>query len=144
MENVVIDLKAEELAVKNLLNTITSAWDHQDVETLTSLLTEDVMFYGNGPTEVYNKQQVAEGWTQMFQNPFKLEMIGEPVIRVAPDGNSACALQQYFMPPFSTKIPFRNGYHLIKEQDTWRILTCNTACLINDEDFPKLNKALEE
>jgi ketosteroid isomerase-like protein len=143
MENRKIDLKAEEVAVKNLLDTLNAAWDCQDVVTMTSLLTEDALFFGNGPTEVYNKKQVSEGWSQMLVQPFPLDVTGEPIIRMAPDGNSAYAIQQYFMPPFSTKIPYRNGYFLIKENGDWLIYNCNTACLLNDDDLPKINEALE-
>ena len=144
MENKVLDLKAEEVAVNNVLNKITAAFEHQDVAALTSLFTEDVLFCGNGPSEVYNKKQVSELWTQMLAQPFKLDLIGEPTIRVAPDGNSAYAMQQYFMPAFSTKIPFRNGYYLIKINGKWLIFTCNTACLLKDEDLPKINEVLSD
>ncbi len=144
MKNKVIDLKAEEAAINNLLNTLNAAWDRQDVAAMTSLLTEDVLFHGNGPSEIYNKKQVTEGWTQMLAQPFPLEVIDKPVVRMAPDGNSAYAMQQYFMPAFSTKIPFRNGYFLIKVNGNWLIYTCNTACLINDNDFPKINEVLGE
>jgi ketosteroid isomerase-like protein len=144
MKNKVLDLKAEEVAVNNLLNKLNTAWECQDVATLTSLLTEDVLFFGNGPSEVYNKKQVSELWTQMLAQPFKLDLIDEPIIRVSPNGNSAYAIQQYFMPAFSTKIQFRNGYYLIKVHSNWLIFTCNTACLLKDDDFPKINEVLSE
>ncbi|MDB4582955.1 nuclear transport factor 2 family protein [Draconibacterium sp.] len=144
MKNEVIDFKAEEEVVKNLLNTLMAAWDRQDVATMTSLLSENALFRGNGPSEVYNKKQVSEGWSQMLAQPFPLDVTEEPVIRVSPDGNSAHATQQYFMPLFSTKIQFRNGYFLNKVDGKWLIYTCNTACLLNDDDFPKINEALSE
>jgi len=145
MKNEAIDLKAEEEAVANLLNKLYKAWDRQDVSTMVSLLTEDVLFCGNGPSEIYNKQQVTDGWTQMLAQPFKLDFIDKPIIKIAPNGQSAVAMQQYFMPAFSVaKIPFRNGYHLIKVNNSWLIFTCNTGCVIKDDDFPKINKVLSE
>jgi uncharacterized protein (TIGR02246 family) len=144
MKNEAIDLKAEEVAVANLLNKLYAAWDRQDVPTMVSLLTEDVLFCGNGPSEIYNKQQITEGWTQMLAQPFKLDFIDKPIIRIAPNGQSAVTMQQYFMPAFSTKIPLRNGYHLIKINDNWLIFTCNSCCAIKDEDFPKINEVLSQ
>lgn len=144
MKNVAIDLKAEEVAVANLLNKLYSAWDKQDVPTMVSVFTEDAYIYGNGPSEVFDKQGITEAWTQMLAQPFKLDFMNEPIIRIAPDGQSAVVLHQYYMPVFSTKIAFRNGYHLVKENDSWLIFTSNTACVINDDDFPKINEAFGE
>lgn len=144
MTTEVIDLKAEEIAVHELLSKLFKGWDKQDVTAMTSLLSEDAIFYGNGPSEVYNKEQIAAGWSQMLELSVKLELISEPVVRIAPDGNSAHAIHQYYMKVLSKNIPFRNGYFLIKENEDWVIYNCNTACIVNDEDFPKLDKALSQ
>lgn len=144
MKTEVVDLNVEKQAVIYLVNKLHTAWDNQDLETMTSLVSEDAIFYGNGPSEVYNKEQVSEGWKQIFAQPFPLDLVGEPIISVSPNGNSAYAIQQYYMPPFSTKIQFRNGYFLNKVGGNWLICTCNTACLLNDDDFPKINEILSK
>src|SRR5665648_203620 len=93
-----VDIEAEEVAVTNLLNSVITAFKEQDVATLLSHLSEDVLVCGSDPTEFFNKQQIAEMWTQMLVQPMELDTIGEPIIKVSPDGHSAFAVHQYFMP----------------------------------------------
>lgn len=64
-------------------------------------------------------------------------------IRIAKDGNSAVALEQMFLKPFSQKIPVRNIYHLVKVNDIWQIDFTSVSFIPNNEDIGRLNKALE-
>jgi len=137
-----VDIEAEETAVTELLNTLTKAFKEQDVATLVSLLSDDLLGCGSDPSEFWNKEQVTEIWKQMLVQPFELNHIGEPVVLIAPDGHSAFAVQQYYMPFYSDKLAFRNGYHLIKSDGEWLILSFNTACVPKNEDLPKINEAL--
>jgi ketosteroid isomerase-like protein len=139
-----VDLKAEEAAINDLLNTMIGAFKAQDVPTLQSLLTEDVLCLGSDPSEVWNKKEITEMWTQMLAQPVEIDTIGTPKIQVASDGHSAFAMQQYFMPAFSSKLAFRNGYHLIKSGEKWLIFTTNTACIPKNEDLSKIDKVLSE
>jgi ketosteroid isomerase-like protein len=139
-----VNIEAEEVAINDLLGKLISSFKEQDVNTLISLLAEDVLVCGSDPSEFWNKQQITEMWKQMLAQPFELNVIGEPMIEIAPDGNSAFAAQQYFMPMFSDKLPFRNGYHLIKSNNEWKIYISNTACIPRNEDLPKINEALNK
>ena len=137
-----LNIEDEEVAIYDVLDKLISAFKEQNVDTLTSLLAEDVLMCGSDPSEFWNKQEIIEIWTQMLAQPVELNVIGEPVIKVAPDGNSAFAVQQYFMPMFSDKLLFRNGYHLIKSNNEWKIYTSNTALIPKNEDIPVINEAL--
>lgn len=64
-------------------------------------------------------------------------------IRIAKDGNSAIALEQMFLKPFSQKLPVRNIYHLVKINDTWQFDFTSVGFIPHNEDIGKLNKALE-
>ena len=139
-----INIEAEEVAINNVLDKLISAFKEQNVDTLTSLLAEDVLMCGSDPSEFWNKQEIIEIWTQMLAQPVELNIIGEPVIKIAPDGNSAFAIQQYVMPVFSDKLLFRNGYHLIKSNNEWKIYTSNTACIPKNEDLPAINEILNK
>ncbi len=138
------DTEAEKVAISNFLNKFMTAFNDRDIEAMSSLLTEDMFSWGSDPAELWNKQQLTEIWKQMLTKPFKLNVIGEPTIKIAPDGYSAFVVQQYFMPSVSEKLPFRNGYHLIKLNDEWKIFTLNTACIPKNKDLPKIDKVLNK
>ena len=139
-----VDIKAEKTAVNNVLNTMIQAFKAQDVPTLETLIADDMIAVGSDPSELWNRKEIVEMWKQMLAQPFELDTIGTAVIKVAADGQSAFAMQQYRMPAFSSKLAFRNGYHLIKSGERWLILVSNTACIPKNEDLPKIDKALSE
>ena len=114
-----VDIKAEEAAINDLLNTMIHAFKAQDVPTLETLFADDMVATGSDPSEWFDRQQMTDMWKQMLAQPFELDTIGTPRLKVAPDGHSAFAIQQYYMPAFSSKLAFRNGYHLIKTGGKW-------------------------
>ena len=139
-----VDFETEKAALNELLDKMDSAIKAQDVSTIASCLSEDVLICGTDPTEFWNKQQITDLWTQMFDNPFpELKYLGDREIKVAPDGNSAIAVTQYIMPLFSPKIPWRNLYYFVKTNDNWMILFASTAFIPKNEDIQKLNEALD-
>jgi ketosteroid isomerase-like protein len=143
-KTVPVDIKAEETAVNDRIDKLLSAMKAQDVATLTSFLTEDIIGCGSDPSEFWNKQQITDLWTQMLADTSpEINNIGMRVIKVSADGNSAIAIEQYFMPMYTPNIPFRNVYHFVKTNNNWMIDFFSTALIPKNEDLPKLNKALE-
>jgi hypothetical protein len=140
-----VDLEAEELAINELLDKVFLSFETQDVATLSSIIADDVLVCGSDPSEFYDKQQITEIWTQMLaESSYEFNTISERNIRIAPDGYSASAIEQFFMPIFSTVLPFRISYHLIKLNEEWKIFCWNGACIPKNEDLPKINEALSE
>jgi hypothetical protein len=139
-----VDIKAEEVAVNSLLDKFSSAIRDVDVETLTASFTDNLVFLGTDPSELWNKQQITDRWSGMVGGtPNEAIIIGERVVRISADGLSAIAVDQYYMPRYSEKIAFRNMYHLVKISDGWLIDFLNVSFVPKNEDIPKLNKALE-
>lgn len=139
-----VDIEAEKAAVNEIIENMYSAMKAQDVETLLSFYTEDMIGLGSDPSEMWNKQQITDIWKQMLADTSpEFNSFGDRFIKVAVDGNSAIAVDQYFMPMFTDKIPFRNAYHLVKKDGKWIILFFNVAFIPKNEDIPKLNAALE-
>jgi enterochelin esterase-like enzyme len=73
----------------------------------------------------------------------EIKYIGERVIRVAADGNSATVVIQYIMPVFSPKIPLRDVHKVVKTDDKWMIDFFSTTFIPKNEDVPAINKAVE-
>ncbi len=71
---------------------------------------------------------------------FKIE---KREIRIAMDGNSAVVIEQTFADFISPKIPIRAIYHFVKNNDAWQIDFVADSFIANNEDVPKLTKALE-
>ena len=64
-------------------------------------------------------------------------------IRVAADGNSAIAVDQFVMDFISPKIPVRWVFHLAKTGDNWLIDFSSLSLIPNNEDLAKLNSVVK-
>ena len=139
------DLTAAEVAILKVLDTHWSAVKAKDADAVIALLTDDVLSCGTDSEEFWNKTDMSNTIKQMFADTsLKTDIkIDKREIRIAKDGNSAIALEQMFMKPYSQKIPVRNIYHLVKVNDIWQIDFTSVSFIPNNEDIGKLNKALE-
>jgi ketosteroid isomerase-like protein len=139
------DLTSAKVAVTKALDAHWSAVKSKDADAVTALLTDDVLSCGTDPKEFWNKTDMSNNIRQMFADTsLKTDItIDKREIRIAKDGNSAVALEQMFMKPYSQKIPVRNIYHLVKVNDIWQFDFTSVGFIPNNEDIGKLNKALE-
>ena len=140
-----VDMTEPEEAVARVLDAHWSAVKAKDADAVIALVTNDFLSCGTDPKEFWNKTEMYNTVKQMFANTeLKIDIIVDKrEIRIARDGNSAIALEQMFMNPFSQKIPVRTVYHLVKDDNTWLIDFTSTCFIPNNEDIDKLNKALE-
>jgi ketosteroid isomerase-like protein len=139
------DLTAAKIAVSKVLDNHWSALKARDADAVMALLTDDILSCGSDSKEFWNKADLSNTIRQMLADTsLKIDItIDKREIRVAKDGNSAIALEQMFMKPFSQKIPVRNIYHLVKVNDTWLFDFTSVSFIPNNEDIGKLNRALE-
>lgn len=143
-EAVPVDIEAEKAAINDMLDKLYSAVTSQDVATMTSYFDENALICGTDPSEFWNKQEITEIWTQMLaESAPEFKYIGERQIIVAPDGHSAVTVEQYMVPMFSEKIPWRRVFYLMKAGDKWIIHFSSVAFIPKNEDIPKLNEALQ-
>ncbi len=140
-----VDLGAAEVAVTKVLDAHWSAVKAKDADAVMALLTDDVLSCGTDSKEFWNKTDMYNTIKQTFADTsLKIDItIDKLVIRIAKDGNSAIALEQMYLKPYSQKIPVRTIYHLVKVNDIWQIDFASTSFIPNNEDIDKLNKALE-
>lgn len=140
-----IDMTESEEAVTMVLDAHWSAVKAKDADAVIALVTDDFLSCGTDSKEFWNKTDMYNTVKQVFANTeLKIDItVDKREIRIARDGNSAIALEQMFMKPFSQKIPVRTVYHLVKDNNTWLIDFTSTGFIPNNEDIEKLNKALE-
>ncbi|MBN1117487.1 MAG: nuclear transport factor 2 family protein [Bacteroidales bacterium] len=141
-----VDFVAEENAINVILDGIISSFKNQDASTLISMLSDDVIVLGSDPEQVFNKDQIAAGWSYILeQTPLILIPVTERQIVISADGHSATAVEQYNMPEDTfSNVVFRNAYHLVKQKKEWKIICWNGACIMSDDDLLKLNEILGE
>ena len=140
-----VDIIESKEAVTRVLDAHWSAVEAKDADAVIALVTDDFLSCGTDPEEFWNKTDMYNTVKQMFANTLlKIDItVDKREIRIAGDGNSAIALEQMFMKPFSQKIPVRTVYHFVKDNDTWLIDFTSTGFIPNNEDIDKLNKALD-
>ncbi len=133
------------VAVTALLDKYNSAFMAKDAGTLVSLLADVGMYCGTDPGEIWNKKQIADGWTQYFADP-SLVMdykVDKREILIAEDGNSGIAVEQFYFKLFSPNIQWRTIFHAIKSGDAWKLDFISWSFVPRNEDIEKINKAVE-
>ena len=140
-----VDTAAAKESVNALMEKYLTAWNGKDVNTLTSLLTEDGLFCGTDPTELMDKKTITDAWKQVFsdstmKNTFTVD---KRVIRVVSDGKSALVMEQHVSNPYTPKIPWRLIIQVVKTDDGWKIDFLSWNLIPKNEDIGKLAKALE-
>jgi uncharacterized protein (TIGR02246 family) len=139
------DKEEAKIAVEQTLDRHWSAVKEGDAEAILDLLTDDALSCGSDSKEFWSKTDMAENIRKMFTDTvLKTDVkIDKRIIRVAGDGNSAIALEQMFLEPYSQKIPVRNVYHLVKVNDDWKFDFTSVSFVPDNEDIGKLNEALK-
>jgi ketosteroid isomerase-like protein len=144
-EIVPVDTAAAKISVTTILDKYNSAWNSNDVPAMTALLTDDGLFCGTDASELWDKKTLSDGWAQAMSDTSMNYnyTVDKREIRIAADGNSAIALEQFYMKLISPKMPCRIIFHLVKSADNWMIDFISWSLIPKNEDLAKLNIALE-
>lgn len=137
-----VDIEAEITVINGLVDRLDEANKNGDMTTFVSLSADDVLVCGTDPSEFWNKEQLLGMQNPDSNNTFEFKYIDDRVVKVAPDGNSAIAVNQ-LMIGFSPKIPVRAVYHLIKTNEGWKVFFVNFALIPKNENIGIINNAIE-
>ena len=112
-----IDIAAEEVAIKEVFETLFKSVEDRNIDLLASVFTDDGIYMGTDPDELFPKDTLVASWNQMMQMPEipPLKVISEPFIRIHPDGKTAVVVQQYYW-EFFTTIPLRQSFWMVKRE----------------------------
>jgi len=127
-----VNIQAETTVINELM-------DNMD---FGSILTEDALICGTDPSEFWGKQQFVESIEQISNDAPEINPIGDRVVKIAPDGNSAVVVTQYII-EWSPKIPWRQVYHFIKTDEGWKVNFINVAFIPKNEHIEIINNAIE-
>jgi len=145
IKTVPIDKMALKGVVASLIDKFHSYLNAKDVNGMVSFLTDDGLYCGTDSKELLDKATLTNIMVQTFSDTSFVPnyKIDKREIRIASDGNVAIVIDQFYIESFSPKIPVRFVFHLIKTGDEWKIDFYSVSFIPNNEDIPKLNKALE-
>jgi hypothetical protein len=140
-----VDLAAEEAAISEVFETLFNAVDDRNIDQLASVLADDGLFMGTDPDELFPKDTVVSSWAQMMQMPEipPFEFIGDPLIRLHPDGKTAIVAYQYYWKLF-TPIPLRQTFWMVKKDSVWLVDFFDFSFVPYNEQIPALNDAVME
>lgn len=136
-----------EIEVAAVLDNLHSLFKAKDVETYSLLLSDEGLYCGTDSKEFWDKASIIKLQKEIFSTPdFQIDYkVTKQVIRVAEDGKSALAVEQFVSPGmFSPHIPVRITTHHIKTKNGWKIDFIGWSLVPDNEDLEKIIKALEE
>ena len=138
-----VDIASEKIAVKQVITSLFQSIEDRDIEKFASFFSDEGIFMGNTPVELFQKDTIVKGWTQLMQMPEipTFEFIGDPLIRMQPDGKTAIYVTQYYWNLF-TQLPLRQSFWLVKDDDIWSIDFFDFSVVPYNEQFPAINKAI--
>lgn len=137
------DLRAEEAAARAMLENFNTVMTTQDVDSMFAFIAEDALICGSDPAEIIDKEKALNIWKELAEGPeIDFLFLEENPFKMAPDGNSAVAISQFYVPMLVPNIPVRNIYHLAKIEGKWMILVWSTCFIPENKDLPKIFDAL--
>jgi len=140
-----VDIEKAKSEVAAQLDKYKDALANRDIKVLELLFKENGFYCGSDPKEFWDKKAMLELSKQMFADTsmnWKYN-VDKREIRVAQDGQSAIALDQFVLPALSKNIAFRIVFYLTKEMDSWKFDFYSAGFIPRNEDVEKLNKALD-
>jgi uncharacterized protein (TIGR02246 family) len=145
VQNKPVDMTTVKEEITTLMDQYLKAFTSKDVNTITTLITDDGLFCGTDPSELLDKKALSDMLTQSLADTTMnwSYSVDKREIRVAADGSSAIVLEQFIMPGLSPKIPTRLIYHVLKAGDKWMFDFISWSFIPKNEDILKLNKAIE-
>lgn len=140
---ITVDLEAEEAAAKEMFSILRDAMNTQNFETMFSLITDDALIIGSDPTENWSKEELKIMWIELAEViDFKFELFGEQLFKLNPDGNSAIAVSQFYVPAMTGNLPGRQVFNLIKVDEKWMVSFWSSSIILKNEDVQKIMEAL--
>jgi len=144
-EPAAVNPEAVKLEVNKMLNGLDSVLKTKDVETLLTYYTDDAVFCGTDPSEIWDKTAYGKGMTDMLSDTvskfnFKIEV---GTIQVDKGGTSV-NVTRHFIPGWSDPLPVRETMHLIKTDNKWLIDFTSFGFVPLNADIPKLMEVLKK
>ena len=141
-----VDVEAAKKEVSALMDQYHASMVSNDVAAQMNLLTDDGIFCGTDPGEVWSKQILTEYMTKAFSDTamvIKPYTIDKREIKIDDDGQCAFILDQFTLEVISSTIPIRLTAHAVKQNEKWLIDFFSLALIPKNQDLRNLNASLK-
>jgi len=139
----VVDPAAVKAEVTKTLDEIDAAFKAKDATTALSYLTDDGMYCGTDPTELWDKAAYTKLMIEMLADTtmsFNMN-IDKTEIVVDKGGNSANVLRQ-FITKWSSPIYIRETMHFIKLDNKWMVDFSTYGLIPDNKDLPNITASV--
>jgi len=142
---VVVDSEAIKAELTIFLDEYNVAYKAMDINKMTSFCTDNALFLGSDPSEIWDKKQITDYFmSQGLDSTMQLEfVVDRREILVAADGNSAIVVEQFILPVISPNLPVRCIDNVVRVGDGWKFDLLSWNVIPRNEDLPRLNAAFE-
>mgnify|MGYP006287956961 FL=1 len=138
-----LDLEAEKAAAQEMLDRFTEVMTTQDVDSMRAFIDEDALICGSDPAEFWDKETSLKLWDELSAGPeVDFLFMDDNPLMIGPDGNSAVAIQQFYIPAMMPELPARNIYYLTKTEGQWMISMWSSSLIPKNEDLAKIIMAV--
>ncbi|MCU4162351.1 nuclear transport factor 2 family protein [Carboxylicivirga caseinilyticus] len=139
-----IDLKIVQQEIHSLLDKFHEAFKTWDIETVSNMMSEEMLYMGTDQTEVVDKYGFIKDATEFARhlNQNLTYNIDKRIVRVYHDANSATSIEEFFEPLFSKTMSYRMTVNWILENDEWKMDFVNWGMITSNEQVMKIDEAM--
>ena len=136
---VAFDPVSSKTEVTNTLDSLESALKSKDIKTFLSFYSEDGLYCGTDPSELWDKAGYTQVMTKMLADTTKFGdmKFNKTEIRFDKGGNSVNVLRQ-FETSWSKPVQVRSVMHLVKADKRWLVDFSNFALIPENKDLAKI------
>ena len=73
---------------------------------------------------------------------FEFQLFDDHPCKIGPDGNSAVAVSQFYVPMMTANVPLRQVFNLSKVDGKWMVTFWSSSLIPKNDDLPKIVEAL--
>lgn len=138
-----VDPATSKAEITKTLENMDAALNSRDVKTFLSFLTEDGLYCGTDPSEMWDKAGLSKAMTAMLADTTSTYAMNydKKEIRLSKDENSANVLQQ-FTTKWSKPLQLRQTLHMVKVDNKWMVDFSSFAVIPENKDISKITAAL--
>ncbi len=134
-----------EKEICQVLDQYLKAWNMKDEATLDALTSDNGMYFGSDPDEIMDKKALMTMYREFFAdstNNYRYDVNLQEIIS-AENEESVMAVEYITFKNWSPKIPFRQSFRFVKQEEDWIIDFIAWGIIVKNKDIERLNKILE-
>jgi ketosteroid isomerase-like protein len=131
--------------IDSLIDSIHSAFRKRDFKSIESHLTEDGLYLGTDPDEIWSKQQLSEFFDKHDTLQISYDINASRRFNLSRGSNTeALILEQFYLRNMSRRIGVRAIIGVKREEGRWKVNFYSWSIVLKNEDIGKINEFLSK